>query len=152
MLPHEAALALGAVGVVFGVAVFGWAGRTLFSAGEHPNPDRPTGAIVSAGPYRFSRNPLYLAMTLFAAGVALLVNSGWGLALVVPSVVATHYWANRSGGALPGRPAWARSTARTGRACGAGCRRPARLAAPVRRRSLAPDRRLRVRPAPRPAR
>ena len=93
VLPHEAALALGAVGVVFGVAVFGWAGRTMFAAGEHPHPDRPTGAIVSGGPYRFSRNPLYLAMTLFAAGVALLVNSGWGLALVVPSVVATHYWA-----------------------------------------------------------
>lgn len=92
LLPHGAALALGAVAVITAAALFVWAARTMFAAGEHPAPDRPTGSIVRGGPYRFSRNPLYLAFTLFAAGVALVVNSGWGLALLVPSVVATHYW------------------------------------------------------------
>ena len=93
VLPHGPALALGAAALAAAVAVLGWAVRTMFAAGEHPDPGQPTGAIVSGGPYRFSRNPLYVALTLFAAGVALAVNSGWGLALLVPSIVATHYWA-----------------------------------------------------------
>ena len=93
VLPQAAALAAGAALLIVSAAVFGWAVRTLFAAGEHPEPDRPTAAIVSSGPYRFSRNPLYLAMAVFTVGVALLVNSGWGLTLVAPAVIAIHYLA-----------------------------------------------------------
>ena len=93
VLPQAAALAAGAALMIVAAALFAWAGRTMFAAGEHPDPDRPTAAIVTGGPYRFTRNPLYLAMAVFTVGVALLVNSGWGLALVVPAVVAIHYLA-----------------------------------------------------------
>ena len=37
----------------------------------------PTATIVSAGPYRFSRNPIYLAMLLLQGGVAIWANSLW---------------------------------------------------------------------------
>lgn len=95
LLPMVAALALGAVLVTLAVALGGWAFRTMAAAGESPNPGQPTEAIVVGGPFRRSRNPLYLAMTLLAAGVALLVNSGWGLALLVPALIAIHYGAIR---------------------------------------------------------
>ena len=55
----------------------------MLAAGENPSPEQPTIAIVAAGPFRFSRNPLYLSLTVLGAGVALLVNSGWGLLLLV---------------------------------------------------------------------
>ena len=93
VLPMPVALGLGAALVAVAGALLGWATRTMLAAGEHPDPDRPTSAIVAGGPYRFSRNPIYLALAVLSAGVALLVNSGWGLALVAPALIATHYWA-----------------------------------------------------------
>ncbi len=93
LAPTAVGLVAGAALIVLAASLFGWATRTMFAGGEHPNPDRPTTAIVATGPYRFTRNPLYLAMAVFTVGVALVVNSGWGLALVVPALVATHYLA-----------------------------------------------------------
>lgn len=56
--------------------------------------DRPTGLIVS-GPYRFSRNPMYLAWTLIYAGIAALVNTWWLLMLLPLVLVFTHYFVVR---------------------------------------------------------
>lgn len=45
-----------------------------------PIPFRPASAIVAVGPYRFTRNPMYLGMTLTVAGIGLVTNVGWLLA------------------------------------------------------------------------
>jgi protein-S-isoprenylcysteine O-methyltransferase Ste14 len=37
--------------------------------------DQPATAFVRSGPYRFSRNPIYLAFSLLQLGLALLINS-----------------------------------------------------------------------------
>ena len=47
---------------------------------------RPTRAIVAAGPYRFTRNPMYLGMTIAYVGASLLINSMWPL-LMLPVVL-----------------------------------------------------------------
>lgn len=91
--PMAVGVVAGAALIVLAAALLGWAARTMVAAGEHPDPQRPTTAIVTTGPYRVTRNPIYVAMALFTVGVALLVNSGWGLALVVPALIATHYLA-----------------------------------------------------------
>jgi protein-S-isoprenylcysteine O-methyltransferase Ste14 len=50
---------------------------------------KPSAAVVSGGPYRFSRNPVYLADALLHVGVALLMRSRSLLALLLlPLVVA----------------------------------------------------------------
>ena len=51
---------------------------------------RPTRIIVS-GPYRFSRNPMYVAWTLIYVGIAILVNSWWLFILLPVILVFTHY-------------------------------------------------------------
>lgn len=43
-------------------------------------PWEPTTAIIKTGPYRFSRNPIYLAMSLLHFGVALWNGTWWMLA------------------------------------------------------------------------
>ena len=60
-------------------------------AGTNIRPDQPTLAIVSDGPFRFTRNPLYLALTGLYAGIALLVNALWPLLLLAP-VLAVLRW------------------------------------------------------------
>ena len=49
---------------------------------------RPTTAIVARGPYRFTRNPMYLAMAVGYLGVALLLNNVWAMVLL-PAVLIT---------------------------------------------------------------
>lgn len=46
-------------------------------------PWKPTVRIVSAGPFRFTRNPIYVALLLVLAGIAVQTASGW-LMLLVP--------------------------------------------------------------------
>jgi protein-S-isoprenylcysteine O-methyltransferase Ste14 len=75
----EAAVAMLAIGL------FPFAVRTFRAAGTPVPGDRPTTTIVRTGPYRFSRNPIYLAFSLLQLGIALWVNSLW---LVLTLLVA----------------------------------------------------------------
>jgi protein-S-isoprenylcysteine O-methyltransferase Ste14 len=73
-----------AIGVAIGlssVASFRSAKTTILPAG------RPTTAIVERGPYRFTRNPMYLAMAVSYCGFAIVMNNLWALAFL-PVVVA----------------------------------------------------------------
>ena len=77
---------LGPVVVVAAVALFVAAVRTFRAAGTPVPGNRATTAIVRAGPYRVSRNPIYLAFTLFQLGLALWVDSVALLVALVPAV------------------------------------------------------------------
>ncbi len=59
-------------------------------AGTNVNPREPTTALVVSGPFRFSRNPLYVALTLMYAGLAVVANAFWVLVLLVPVLLVLH--------------------------------------------------------------
>ena len=46
---------------------------------------------MTGGPFRYSRNPLYLGLTLLYAGVALLIPSTWPLILLVPVLLVMRW-------------------------------------------------------------
>lgn len=77
---------LGLALVVLGSALMAWAIATFTRAGTTVRPDRAASRIVIAGPYRFSRNPIYLADSLVYVGLALIANSAWAL-LLLPFVL-----------------------------------------------------------------
>ena len=52
---------------------------------------RSSPALIAEGPFRFSRNPLYVSLTTHYRGIALALDILWILALVVPAVAVTHY-------------------------------------------------------------
>ena len=52
---------------------------------------KPTTAIISTGPYRFSRNPSYVSLTMLYLGIAITADSVWVLAGLIPTVVVMHY-------------------------------------------------------------
>src|SRR5438046_3274902 len=53
-------------------------------AGTTPNPARPTSALVIRGPYRVTRNPMYVGMATLYCGGTLLLNDPWPLAFLPP--------------------------------------------------------------------
>jgi protein-S-isoprenylcysteine O-methyltransferase Ste14 len=62
------------------------AARGMLTAKTSLNPNRPTAALVLSGPFRFTRNPLYLGLTVFYAGLMLVFELTWGL-LFLPIVI-----------------------------------------------------------------
>lgn len=56
------------------------------------NVRKPATALITDGPYRFSRHPGYVALTLLYLGVALLLNNVWVLAMVMPALLVMDLW------------------------------------------------------------
>jgi protein-S-isoprenylcysteine O-methyltransferase Ste14 len=61
-----------------------WAFLTFRRARTTVRPDRPASALLTRGPFRFTRNPLYLSLSLLHAGLALLANALWPLLMLLP--------------------------------------------------------------------
>ena len=76
---------------VLAVTLFIWSIKTFQSAGTPVPGNRPTTAIVKIGPYRSSRNPIYLAFSLFQSGIALGVNDAWILITLLPAIAMMSF-------------------------------------------------------------
>jgi protein-S-isoprenylcysteine O-methyltransferase Ste14 len=73
--------------IVLGVALMPPVLARFHRAGTPFNPHKPASALITDGPYRFSRNPAYVALTLWYLGLGLLLNNGWVLLLMLPLVL-----------------------------------------------------------------
>ncbi len=84
-------LVLGAILILAGLAIALLGAVALRRAGTAIPPNLPTTELVTDGPYRWSRNPLYLALTLIYAGVGLIADDLWILVLLVPLLLLIHW-------------------------------------------------------------
>ena len=66
----------------------GAAAWEMKSAQTHIHVHKPTTLIVGSGPFAYSRNPIYLGMTLVVVAVACISNSLWVLLLSAPTALA----------------------------------------------------------------
>ena len=87
-VPRNLALVAGVTLIVLGIALAILAFAEFRRARTSPIPIRPTTAIVETGPYRFTRNPMYVSLALAYLGVTLWVDSLWPL-LFLPIVLFT---------------------------------------------------------------
>ena len=62
----------------------------MLDAGTNIRPNLPAKAIVTSGPFRFSRNPLYCSLTLLYLGLSAFLNTWWSLILLVPLLLVMH--------------------------------------------------------------
>jgi protein-S-isoprenylcysteine O-methyltransferase Ste14 len=86
LAPPSLATPIGVLLTLVAVALFVAAVRAFRAAGTPIPGNRPATTIVRTGPYRFSRNPIYLAFSVFQLGIALWVNSLALLVTLLPAV------------------------------------------------------------------
>jgi protein-S-isoprenylcysteine O-methyltransferase Ste14 len=65
---------LGAVFAVTAATIVLSARAQMVKAGTNVRPDLPSTAIVTGGPYRFTRNPMYLSLCLLNLGIGLMLR------------------------------------------------------------------------------
>lgn len=82
---------IGGVLILIGAIIAAWAMLTFRAARTNILPTRPTTTIVDAGPYRRSRNPMYVGATLAYLGASLGTNFLWPL-LLLPFGLAGLHW------------------------------------------------------------
>lgn len=72
---------LGGLMVAAGLFLGGSAVSQMTRAHTSPDPHQPATALVTEGPYRWTRNPIYLGFFLIYLGITLLAGTLWGLLL-----------------------------------------------------------------------
>ncbi|HTM76389.1 MAG TPA: isoprenylcysteine carboxylmethyltransferase family protein [Devosia sp.] len=82
-----AGLALLVVALALGVSAL----RTFTKLGTNPSPHQPSLKLATTGPYRFTRNPMYLGFGLILAGLSLIFSLDWGVILVPVLALLLHY-------------------------------------------------------------
>jgi len=92
LVRHPVGAPIGAGVVLFAVGLFIAAVRTFSAAGTPVPGNQPTTAIVRTGPYRFSRNPIYLAFSALQIGIALWVGSLWLVITLLPALSLMSFW------------------------------------------------------------
>ena len=91
LVSRAVSVPLGGTTVLVAIALFLSAVRTFRTAGTPVPGNRPTTTIVRTGPYRCSRNPIYLSFSLLQLGVAFWVNSLWLLVTLMPAVALMSF-------------------------------------------------------------
>jgi protein-S-isoprenylcysteine O-methyltransferase Ste14 len=82
---------VGAVVFVLALVLAIWAIDTMTRAGTNVPTNRPTTAIVEGGPYRVTRNPIYMGMFGGLIGLGIAFDNPWLLAMLVPFALLIRY-------------------------------------------------------------
>lgn len=87
-LPLGLALAAAFIGIAVWLALDGAAMLHFRRARTSMVPMRPTTALVTSGPYRFTRNPMYVGMAVLYAALALSLGVIWALVFLPLVIIA----------------------------------------------------------------
>lgn len=91
LMPRALAMVLGLVLTVSATTLLAAAVQAMQQAGTNINPNQPTTMLVEQGPFRFSRNPIYLGFTLLYAGISMIANGLW-MVLPLPIILAVMHF------------------------------------------------------------
>ncbi|MEJ2621219.1 MAG: isoprenylcysteine carboxylmethyltransferase family protein [Candidatus Thiodiazotropha sp.] len=69
-----------------------WGMREFHVLDNPVAPNQPINQLMACGPYRFTRNPLYLSLILLQLGLGLIFLNGWMVLLLLPVVLVVRYY------------------------------------------------------------
>lgn len=82
--PNALGLTVGLIFIALGFALAIRSVQMFRRAGTHVVPGEPATALVMTGPYRFTRNPIYIGFVLVYFGLSIVLTSVWILLLLLP--------------------------------------------------------------------
>ena len=82
---------LGIVLAALGVFSIAWGRTTMVRGGTNVDPSKPALAIVTGGPFRFTRNPLYVGVMSLFLGIGLLLDTWWSILVLIPAFLILHF-------------------------------------------------------------
>jgi protein-S-isoprenylcysteine O-methyltransferase Ste14 len=91
LFDYRTRMVLGGILIAAGIAIGIAAVRSFRQAGTNVEPWKPALMLVTTGIFAWLRNPMYAAMILFLAGLAIALGSDWMLVLVVPAALILHF-------------------------------------------------------------
>jgi protein-S-isoprenylcysteine O-methyltransferase Ste14 len=91
IMSYRACLVCGIVLLILAPTLAGSALVAMKAAGTNVHPSEPMLAIVRGGPFRFTRNPMYLALCLLQVALGFFLNDWITLLFVVPLALIMHY-------------------------------------------------------------
>jgi protein-S-isoprenylcysteine O-methyltransferase Ste14 len=83
-------ITVGVLIAVAGVALAAWARIGFLRTGQSVIPWTPTPELIFQGPYRFTRNPMYVGMTLLTIGLGVALNNLWMSLFALPALLVVH--------------------------------------------------------------
>jgi protein-S-isoprenylcysteine O-methyltransferase Ste14 len=74
-------------------AVLGlWSLLEFWRAKTNPLPHKPSSSLVIIGPYRITRNPMYVSLTLFYISLGFLLGISWTFVFLPAVILVMHYY------------------------------------------------------------
>jgi protein-S-isoprenylcysteine O-methyltransferase Ste14 len=89
-LPSCLRIGIGIGLVVASVAIIASTLVLFKRTGQDPKPWKPTPSLIVRGPYRFSRNPIYLGLVLASFGLGIAIDELWVSAFALFALVVVH--------------------------------------------------------------
>jgi protein-S-isoprenylcysteine O-methyltransferase Ste14 len=72
--------------VALGIGAMAWTLVWMHRTHQDPDPRTPSPELIVGGPFRFSRNPIYVGMTLVQAGIGVALGNLWIVLLLAPTL------------------------------------------------------------------
>ena len=91
IMRYGACLVCGIIFIILAPTLALSAFRTMKAAGTNILPSKPALTIVRSGPFRFTRNPMYLSLCLLQVALGFFLNDWITLLFVVPLALIFHY-------------------------------------------------------------
>ena len=91
IMNHNAAVVCGIIFIILAPTLALSALFVMKQAGTNVNPAKPALTIVRGGPFRFTRNPMYLALCFLQIALGFFLNDWITLLFVVPLFLMLHY-------------------------------------------------------------
>jgi protein-S-isoprenylcysteine O-methyltransferase Ste14 len=80
----------GGISIIGGVALIVTAMGRFRQTGQDPKPWLPSPEMITTGPYQFTRNPMYLGLTLITIGIGHVIGNGWFAITAVIALLAVQ--------------------------------------------------------------
>ena len=88
--PMSARIAGGFI-IILALGLLLWARSAMVRVGTNIRPDKPALALTAAGPFVYTRNPMYVGLCLLHLGGSLLINGVLPLLFLAPLVLTLHF-------------------------------------------------------------